>query len=314
MSGPKSPSLIDMKSKRVIITGATSGLGKESAIALAKLGAEIVLAVRDTKKGEVVKNQILKQIPDAKLEVSMLDLMDSGSVRNFAATQGSKPIDILMNNAGIMAVPFEKSKDGFESQMATNHLGHFLLTQLLFEAIGKGTNPRIINVASSAYRLGKLKNGDTKELNVEQGYYSPWTIYGNTKLVNLLFTRELARRLKLINSNIITAVAHPGYANTNLQLVAATKKSGKLKAVELQVTKLLNTVLGQSAANGALPQIAACTWTDTDSGDYFGPQGFLEARGKPKKVGMNKLAQNSELAQRVWRASEELTGVTFLHG
>jgi NAD(P)-dependent dehydrogenase (short-subunit alcohol dehydrogenase family) len=314
MSGPKTPSLIDMNSKRVIITGATSGLGKESAIALAKLGAEIVLAVRDTNKGEVVKNQILNQTPGAKLEVSKLDLMDLSSVRSFAASQSSRPIDILLNNAGIMAVPFERSKDGFESQMATNHLGHFLLTQLLFEAIGKGTNPRIINVASSAHRLGKLKNGDAKELNVDEASYSPWTVYGNTKLVNLLFTRELARRLKLINSNIITAVAHPGYANTNLQLVAATKKSGKLKGVELQVTKVLNMILGQSAANGALPQIAACTWVDTNSGDYFGPRGLLEARGKPKKVGMSKLAKNTELAQRVWRASEELTGVTFLHG
>ena len=219
--------------------------------------------------------------------------MDLDSVKSFAASQSSRPVDILLNNAGIMAVPFERSKDGFESQIATNHLVHFLLTQLLFEAIAKGTNPRIINVASSAHRLGKLKNGDAKELNVDEASYSPWTVYGNTKLVNLLFTSELARRLKLINSNIITAVAHPGYANTNLQFVAATKKSGKLKGVELQVTKALNMIFGQSAANGALPQIAACTWADTNSGDYFGPQGFLEARGKPKKVGMSKLARNN---------------------
>ncbi len=137
MTGPKTPSLIDMKSKRVIITGATSGLGKESAIALAKLGAEIVLAVRDTNKGEIVKNQILRQTPGAKLEVSKLDLMDLSSVRIFAASQNSRPIDILLNNAGIMAVPFERSKDGFESQMATNHflftsLYYFMITSHLF--------------------------------------------------------------------------------------------------------------------------------------------------------------------------------------
>lgn len=303
-----------MKSKRIIITGANSGLGKESAIALAKLGAEIVLAVRDLNKGEVVKNQILKQNPSAKLEVAQLDLMDLDSVKKFAASQSSKPIDVLLNNAGIMAVPFEKSKDGFESQMVTNHLGHFLLTQLLFDAISKGNSPRIINVASSAHRLGKLKNGDAKELNVDESNYSPWTVYGNTKLVNLLFTRELARRLKLMNSNIITAVAHPGYANTNLQLVAATKRSGLRKTVELAVTKVMNLILGQSAANGALPQIAASSWVDINSGDYLGPRGIFESRGKPKKVGMNKSASDNELAKRVWRTSEELTGVTFLHG
>jgi len=314
MSGPKSPSLIDMKSKRVIITGANSGLGKESAFALAKLGAEIVLAVRDINKGQSVKNQILNQNPSAVIEVAALDLMDLDSVRKFAASQSTKPIDVLLNNAGIMAVPFEKTKDGFESQMGTNHLGHFLLTELLFGAISKGTNPRIVNVSSSAHRLGKLKTGDKSEINVSKENYSPWTVYGNSKLVNLLFTNELVRRLKIANSNITVAVAHPGYANTNLQLVAATKRSGIRKSVELAVTKLMNIILGQSAANGALPQIAACTWVDIQSGDYLGPRGLFESRGKPKKVKMNKAAQDIELAKRVWRTSEELVGVTFLHG
>ena len=314
MSGPKSPSLIDMKSKRVIITGANSGLGKESAFALAKLGAEIVLAVRDINKGQSVKNQILNQTPSAVIEVAALDLMDLDSVRKFAASQSTKPIDVLLNNAGIMAVPFEKTKDGFESQMGTNHLGHFLLTELLFDAISEGSNPRIVNVSSSAHRLGKLKTGDINELNVSKENYSPWTVYGNSKLANLLFTNELVRRLKLVNSNITVAVAHPGYANTNLQLVAATKRSGIRKSVELAVTKFMNIILGQSAANGALPQIAACTWVDIQSGDYLGPRGLFESRGKPKKVKMNKAAQDIELAKRVWRTSEELLGVTFLHG
>jgi NAD(P)-dependent dehydrogenase (short-subunit alcohol dehydrogenase family) len=303
-----------MKSKRVIITGANSGLGKESAFALAKLGAEIVLAVRDTNKGQSVKNQILNQTPSAVIEVAALDLMDLDSVQKFAASQSTKPIDVLLNNAGIMAVPFEKTKDGFESQMGTNHLGHFLLTELLFDAISKGSNPRIVNVSSSAHRLGKLKTGDINELNVSKENYSPWTVYGNSKLANLLFTNELVRRLKLVNSNITVAVAHPGYANTNLQLVAATKRSGIRKSVELALTKLMNIILGQSAANGALPQIAACTWVDIQSGDYLGPRGLFESRGKPKKVKMNKAAQDIELAKRVWRTSEELLGVTFLHG
>ena len=303
-----------MKSKRVIITGATSGLGKESAIALAKLGAEIVLAVRDINKGQSVKNQILNQTPSAVIEVAALDLMDLDSIRRFATNQSTKPIDVLLNNAGIMAVPFEKTKDGFESQMGTNHLGHFLLTELLLDAISKGTNPRIVNVSSSAHRLGKLKTGDSSEINMSKENYSPWTVYGNSKLANLLFTNELVRRLKIANSNITVAVAHPGYANTNLQLVAATKRSGLRKSIELAVTKVMNIILGQSAAKGALPQIAACTWTDIQSGDYLGPRGLFESRGKPKKVKMNKSAQDIELAKRVWRTSEELLGVTFLHG
>ena len=246
--------------------------------------------------------------------MSELDLMDLDSVRKFAASQSTKPIDVLLNNAGIMAVPFEKTKDGFESQMATNHLGHFLLTELLFNALSRGKDPRIVNVSSSAHRLGKLTTGDASEINKSEQNYSPWTVYGNSKLVNLLFTNELVRRLKLANSNITVAVAHPGYANTNLQLVAATKRSGVRKSVELAVTKLMNIILGQSAANGALPQIAACTWVDLQSGDYLGPRGLFESRGKPKKVKMNKSAQDIELAKRVWRTSEELLGVTFLHG
>jgi NAD(P)-dependent dehydrogenase (short-subunit alcohol dehydrogenase family) len=240
--------------------------------------------------------------------------MDLDSVRKFAANQSTKPIDVLLNNAGIMAVPFEITKDGFESQMGTNHLGHFLLTELLLDAISKGTNPRIVNVSSSAHRLGKLKTGDKSEINVSKESYSPWTVYGNSKLANLLFTNELVRRLKIVNSNITVAVAHPGYANTNLQLVAATKRSGLRKSVELAVTKVMNIILGQSAAKGALPQIAACTWVDIQSGDYLGPRGLFESRGKPKKVKMNKSAQDIELAKRVWRTSEELLGVTFLHG
>jgi NAD(P)-dependent dehydrogenase (short-subunit alcohol dehydrogenase family) len=240
--------------------------------------------------------------------------MDLDSVRKFAASQSTKPIDVLLNNAGIMAVPFEKTKDGFESQMGTNHLGHFLLTELLLDAISKGTNPRIVNVSSSAHRLGKLSSGDASEINKSEQNYSPWTVYGNSKLANLLFTNELVRRLKIANSNITVAVAHPGYANTNLQLVAATKRSGIRKSVELAITKFMNIILGQSAAKGALPQIAACTWVDIQSGDYLGPRGLFESRGKPKKVKMNKSAQDIELAKRVWRTSEELIGVTFLHG
>ena len=313
MSGPNT-SLIDLNSKRIVITGASSGLGKESALALSKLGAEVVLAVRNTSKGEQVLNEIKQQVPNAKVEVSELDLTDFESIRNFASRENSKQIDILLNNAGIMAVPFALTKDGFESQMGTNHLGHFLLTSLLFENINKSSVARIINVSSTAHRLAKLKFANKSEILMTADNYSPWVAYGNSKIANLLFTKELARRIKLANSKIITVSTHPGYAATNLQLVGPSLKKGIRKTIELNGSKLANVLFGQSAAKGALPSIAACTWSNIESNDFLGPDGPMQARGNPKKVKMNSLAQNDELAKNLWSASEELTGVKFLNG
>ena len=313
MSGPNT-SLIDLNSKRIIITGASSGLGKESALALSKLGAEIVLAVRNTSKGEKVLTEIKNQVPGAKIEVSELDLTDFESIRNFSARENNKQIDILLNNAGIMAVPFALTKDGFESQMGTNHLGHFLLTSLIFENINQSNIARIINVSSTAHRLGRLKTGSKSEILMTSDNYSAWVAYGNSKLANLLFTNELSRRLKLNNSKIITASTHPGYAATNLQLVGPSLKKGLRKIIELNGSKLANILFGQSAAKGALPSIAACTWSDIENNDFIGPDGLMQARGNPKKVSMGSLAKNSELAKNLWLTSEELTGVKFLNG
>jgi len=313
MSGPNT-SLIDLNAKRIIITGASSGLGKECALALSKLGAEIVLAVRNTSKGEKVLTEIRNQVPGAKIEVSELDLTDFESIRNFSARENNKQIDILLNNAGIMAVPFALTKDGFESQMGTNHLGHFLLTSLLFENINKSNVARIINVSSTAHRLGRLKTGSKSEILMTSDNYSPWVAYGNSKLANLLFTNELSRRLKLNNSKIITASTHPGYAATNLQLVGPSLKKGLRKTIELNGSKLANILFGQSAAKGALPSIAACTWNNIENNDFIGPDGPMQARGNPKKVSMSSLAKNNELAKNLWITSEELTGVKFLNG
>lgn len=313
MSGPNT-SLIDLSSKRIIITGASSGLGEECALALSKLGAEVVLAVRNTSKGENVLNKIKQQVPNARIEVSELDLTDFESIRNFASRENSKQIDILLNNAGIMAVPFALTKDGYESQMGTNHLGHFLLTSLLFENLNKSNVGRIINVSSTAHRLGKLKTGNRTDILMTQENYSPWVAYGNSKLANLLFTSELSRRLRLINSKIITASTHPGYAATNLQLVGPSLKKGIRKTIELNGSKLANILFGQSASNGALPSIAACTWSNIENNDFIGPDGPLQARGKPTKVKMSSLAKNSDLAKNLWLTSEELTGVKFLNG
>ena len=313
MSGPNT-SLIDLNSKRIIITGASSGLGKECALELSKLGAEIVLAVRNTSKGEKVLTEIKNQVPGAKIEVSELDLTDFESIRNFSARENNKQIDILLNNAGIMAVPFALTKDGFESQMGTNHLGHFLLTCLLFENINQSNIARIINVSSTAHRLGRLKTGSKSEILMTSDNYSPWVAYGNSKLANLLFTNELSRRLKLNNSKIITASTHPGYAATNLQLVGPSLKKGLRKTIELNGSKLANILFGQSAAKGALHSIAACTWNNIENNDFIGPDGPMQARGNPKKVSMSSLAKNNELAKNLWITSEELTGVKFLNG
>ena len=313
MSGPNT-TLIDLNSKRIIITGASSGLGKECALALSQLGAQIVLAVRNTSKGEKVLTEIKNQVPNAKIEVSELDLTDFESIRNFCARENNKQIDILLNNAGIMAVPFALTKDGFESQMGTNHLGHFLLTSLLFENINRSNIGRIINVSSTAHRLGKLKTGSKSEILMTSDNYSPWVAYGNSKLANLLFTSELSRRLKLSNSKVITASSHPGYAATNLQLVGPSLKKGLRKTIELNGSKLANILFGQSAARGALPSIAACNWSNIESNDFLGPDGPMQARGNPKKVNMSSLAKNSELAKNLWLTSEELTGVKFLNG
>lgn len=313
MTGPNA-SIIDLDSKRIIITGASSGLGKECALTLSKLGAQIVLAVRNTAKGEKVLYEIKNQVPNAKIEVSELDLTDFSSIKNFANKENSKQIDILLNNAGIMAVPFALTKDGLESQMGTNHLGHFLLTSLLFENINKSNVARIVNVSSTAHRLGRLKTAEKSEILVSKENYSPWVVYGNSKLANLLFTLELSRRLKLVNSRIITASSHPGYAATNLQLVGPSLQKGIRKTIELNGTKLANILFGQSAARGALPSIAACTWTNIENCDFIGPDGPLQARGNPKKVTMSSLAKDTELAKKLWNTSEEITGVKFLNG
>ena len=313
MSGPNT-SVIDLTSKRIIITGASSGLGKECVLAFAKLGAQVVLAVRDTNKGEKVVQEIKSIVPNASLEVEKLDLTDMNSIKDFGQNQKSKKIDILLNNAGIMAVPFALTKDGFESQMGTNHLGHFLLTQILFETISNSEVARIVNVSSTAHRLGKLRTGDKSDLLMSENNYATWTAYGNSKLANLLFTNEMTRRLKQINSNVKVLSAHPGYSATNLQLVGPSLKKGFMAKIELAGSKLANKIFGQSAASGALPSIAACNWADVQSGDFIGPDGPLQARGNPKKVNMSSLAKNSELAINVWRTSEELTGVKFLNG
>ena len=297
----------DLAGRTAIVTGANSGIGFVTAEQLADHGAEVTLAVRDVARGEEAAERIVAARPHAKVDVQRLDLADLASVREFAAGwsagQGSARLDLLINNAGVMAIPRRESSDGFEMQLATNHLGHFALTGLLLDIFAPSA--RIVNVSSQAHRMGRM---DFDDLMGEQRY-SPWRAYGQSKLANLLFTSELARRLTIADLPVSAMAAHPGYAATNLQSVGPEMSGSKIQGL---LTSLGNRVLAQSPQMGALPTLFAATSRGVASGDYIGPGGLGEQRGYPKQVGMTAAARDPLDAKRLWEVSEDLTGVTYL--
>jgi NAD(P)-dependent dehydrogenase (short-subunit alcohol dehydrogenase family) len=276
--------------RTVVVTGATSGLGLVTARELARAGARVVLAVRDTAKGE----QAATAIPGT-VEVRRLDLADLASVRSFADAWDER-LDVLVNNAGVMAVPERRTKDGFELQIGTNHLGHFALTNLLLPHIAD----RVVTVSSTAHWFGRIGLDD---LNWERRRYSRWRAYGQSKLANLLFTLELQRRLAEAGSHVRAHAAHPGYANTNLQ----GHTSSALQHGFMAVT---NRFLAQSAEMGALPTLFAAT-QDLPGASFVGPGGFQEQRGYPALARRTARACDAETARRLWELSEQLTGTTF---
>jgi NAD(P)-dependent dehydrogenase (short-subunit alcohol dehydrogenase family) len=291
---------------RAVVTGANSGLGYETALALAAHGAQVTMAVRDTAKGDAAAQQIRAQAPQASIEVRRLDLADLASIDEFAwLWRESHPdgLDMLINNAGIMAIPRRETADGFEMQLGTNHLGHFALTGRLLDAIRP--EGRIVTVSSQAHRMGRM---DFDDLMGERKY-GAWRAYGQSKLANLLFVRSLAERLERAGSTIASVAAHPGFASTHLQAVAPEMKG---RGWQVKVMDGVNKVMAQSAAMGALPTLYAATFPAIRSGDYVGPDGFGEQRGHPKLVGMNASARDDEAANRLWTVSEELTGVRYL--
>jgi NAD(P)-dependent dehydrogenase (short-subunit alcohol dehydrogenase family) len=283
--------LPDLSGTTAVVTGASSGLGAVTARELARAGAHVVLAVRDTAKGERVAAPFT-----GDWEVRGLDLASLESVRAFAAGW-SGDLDILINNAGIMAVPQSKTVDGFESQIGTNHLGHFALTNLLLGHI----TDRVVTVSSGAHRFGKLHLDD---LSWEHRRYDRWRVYGQSKLSNLLFTSELQRRLEEAGSSVRAVAAHPGYASTHLQSHTGSRVNHVLMNV------IGNRLLAQSEEMGALPTLYAAT-QDVPGNAFVGPDGFMEQRGHPKLVGRAKAAQNAGDARRLWELSEKLTGVPF---
>ena len=291
---------------RAVVTGANSGLGYETALALAAHGAQVTMAVRDTAKGDAAAQQIRAQAPQASIEVRRLDLADLASIDEFAwLWRESHPdgLDMLINNAGIMAIPRRETADGFEMQLGTNHLGHFALTGRLLDAIRP--EGRIVTVSSQAHRMGRM---DFDDLMGERKY-GAWRAYGQSKLANLLFMRGLAECLERAGSTVASIGAHPGFASTHLQAVAPEMKG---RGWQVKIMDGVNKVMAQSAAMGALPTLYAATFPAIRSGDYVGPDGFGEQRGHPKLVGMNASARDDEAANRLWTVSEDLTGVRYL--
>jgi NAD(P)-dependent dehydrogenase (short-subunit alcohol dehydrogenase family) len=282
-----------MAGRSVIVTGANSGIGRAAASALAGAGAHVVLAVRDTAKGRAAAAAM-----PGETEVRQLDLASLASVREFVAAWDGE-LDLLINNAGVMAPPLGRTADGFELQFGTNHLGHFALTNLLLEHI----TGRVVTVASGAHRMGSI---DFDDLNWERKSYSAWRAYGQSKLANLLFTAELQRRLEAAGSPVLATAAHPGYAATNLQFHSGRRALDLLSVVG-------NRLIAQDEDAGALPTLYAAV-ADVPGGSFAGPDGLMEMRGKPKLVGRSKAARDADTAWRLWDASEELTGVRSERG
>jgi NAD(P)-dependent dehydrogenase (short-subunit alcohol dehydrogenase family) len=274
----------------VIITGATSGIGFAAAQVLADKGARVVLAVRNQTKGADAVARL-----GGRAELRSLDLADLASVRAFAEGW-QDPVDILINNAGVMAVPLGRTAEGFELQLGTNHLGHFALTNLLLPKL----TDRVVSLSSTAHKVGRI---DLTDLNWERRPYKQWAAYGQSKLANLLFVLELERRLTAAGSEVRAMAAHPGFARTNLQ-----GHSGN--AWTDRATLVVTKVMGQSAAAGAWPTLFAAT-EDLPGGSYVGPGGFAETRGIPQLVGRTPEASDVAMAQRLWTASVDLTGVDF---
>ena len=287
----------DLKDRLVVITGATSGIGKETARVLAGKNASVIIAARNLQKAEAVAAEVLKEFPNADISARELDLSDLVSVKAFADSilADFHRLDVLINNAGIMMCPYSKTADGFEIQMGTNHLGHFALTSLLLPLLKNTPGSRIVVLSSLAHKMGKIDLGD---LNWESRKYNTNRAYGDSKLANLYFAYELARRLKDSGSTPLVTAAHPGWTGTDLQ-----RHSGMMG--------FLNTFFAQGVEVGALPTLRACFDADAEPGDYFGPSNFFEMHGTPVKVTSNDRSHDREAARELWERSEELTGVAI---
>jgi NAD(P)-dependent dehydrogenase (short-subunit alcohol dehydrogenase family) len=292
----------DQDGRTAIVTGANSGLGRIVARELARHGARVIIASRDNTKGAEAARAIIGAFPSSTVEAAQLDLANLSSIRAFAnrVRAGNDHIDLLINNAGVMAAPYRRTADGFELQFGTNHLGHFALTGLLLPLLYDRPDARVVTVSSNNHKAGRMRFDDLQG----ERRYSRWGAYAQSKLANLLFAFELERRLKAGGRRLISVAAHPGYSATNLQLSGPPPH-------ERFVMSLTNRLFAQSAQMGALPLLYAATAPDLPGGSYVGPGGSREMRGHPVLVRAIRRAYDQEDARRLWDISERLTGVVY---
>jgi len=287
----------EMTGKTVIVTGSNSGIGFETAKVMAEKGAEVVMACRNTDKGEAAAAEIRKENEKSNVQVMKLDLASLESVREFAEkfNKSFKKLDILINNAGVMVPPTrQETADGFELQFGTNHLGHFALTGLLLDKIMATPGSRIVNVSSTAHKIGRI---DFTNLNSEKRYRK-WAAYGASKVANLMFTYELQRKLDASGKGTIVTAAHPGWTATDLQRHTAS-------------ASFMNHIVAMKPPQGVLPTLMAATIPLEKGGSFYGPDGLFEMRGYPKQVTSTPHSRNELIAKRLWEISEDATGVKY---
>jgi NAD(P)-dependent dehydrogenase (short-subunit alcohol dehydrogenase family) len=296
----------DQAGRSVLITGATGGLGHHVGLELARRGARVVLCARNKDKLDATAREIRESVPDADVRQLLVDLSDLGNVR-VAAVRAAElgPIDVLVNNAGVMATPEQRTIDGLDLQMATNHFGHFLLTGLLLPQLLASGNGRVVTVSSNGHRMARTP--PLEDPRSSQGYYSRWRVYGQTKLANLLFAYELDRRAVAKDLKLHALAAHPGYSATHLLATGQTGRSGGGAA------SILNAAMratAQPARMGALPILMAVT-ADLPGGTYCGPSGLHQWRGLPQVVTSNRMSRDETSQARLWQISEATTGIRY---
>jgi len=298
----KAEHIPDQSGRVAVVTGANSGIGLVTARELARAGAHVVLACRNAEKAADAIHAIEAKTPGAWITFSPLDLGSISSIRAFADRFASEhaALDLLINNAGVMAAPRRLTEDGFEMQFGTNHLGHFALTGLLMPLIAGREDARVVTVSSGAHRAGRMNFDD---LHGEQ-QYGRWSAYGQSKLSNLLFAYELDRRLCAAQAPARSIAAHPGYAATNLQTAVAPPHERFFMSIG-------NVIFAQSAEKGALPTLYAATHPGAQGGCYYGPDGMFEMRGHPAQCDSTPASKDEEAARRLWELSEQMTGVQF---
>lgn len=299
----------DLNSKNIVVTGANSGIGFEVTRKLAEKGANVVMACRSLERGGKAKEKLEQELENPSLEVRKLDLADLSSVKEFAEEYraNNEKLDLLCNNAGVMAIPRQETVDGFEKQFGVNHLGHFALTGYLLPVLKEAGDPRVVTQSSGLHENGEI---DFKDLNMEEEY-DKWDAYAQSKLTNVLFCYELQRKAEESEIELKSVVCHPGYAATNLQYRGPQEEGSKLRLAGM---KLANTLFAQSAGKGALPMLYAATSEEIKGQEYIGPGGLGNMRGYPEEQESSEQSYSKDAAEALWTRSEDMTGVEYDFG